>query len=57
MKVYDLFGKEAATLVDERLNAGKYIIEFNANGLTSGVYFYRFSADGFTDTKKMLILK
>lgn len=56
LKVYDLLGKEAATLVDERLNAGKYIIEFNANGLTSGVYFYRFSADGFTDTKKMLIL-
>lgn len=55
--VYDVLGKEIATLVNEEKPAGNYEVEFNGNGLTSGVYFYQLSADGFVQTKKMLMLK
>jgi len=50
-------GNEVALLVNEEKPAGNYEVEFNGNGLTSGVYFYRLSANGFVQTKKMLMLK
>lgn len=57
LKVYDLLGKEVATLVNERLTTGLYERSFNAEGLTSGVYFYRLHAGGFVQTKKLLLLR
>jgi hypothetical protein len=57
LKVYDLLGKEVATLVDEFKPAGRYEVEFNASKLSSGTYFYRLRAGSFIETKKMLILK
>jgi photosystem II stability/assembly factor-like uncharacterized protein len=57
IKIYDVLGNEIATLVNEEIPAGNYEIDFNANGLTSGVYFYRLSADGFVQTKKMVLLR
>jgi len=57
MKVYDILGKEVATLVNATLKAGQYELQFNASSLTSGVYFYKIIAGNFTDTKKMLIIK
>ncbi len=39
LKVYDVLGNEVATLVNEEKPAGTYEVEFNANGLTSGIYF------------------
>ena len=44
LKVYDVLGREAATLVNENLKAGEYSVNFNAANLTSGVYFYKLSA-------------
>ena len=57
LKVYDILGKEVATLVNEKLSPGKYKVEFDGSGLTSGVYFYRITAGEFTDTKRMLFVK
>jgi hypothetical protein len=57
LKVYDMLGREVITLVNEVKTAGNYTVDFNAENLTSGAYFYRFESNGFTDTKKMLIIK
>lgn len=63
LKVYDILGKEVATLVNEKLYAGEYQAIFNArlhgqgSGLASGVYFYKLETDNFTDVKRMVIIK
>lgn len=55
--VYDVTGKEVETLVNENLGAGSFEVDFNASKLTSGAYFYRITADGFTDVRKMILVK
>jgi len=56
VKVYNIFGQEVATLVDnQQFAAGHYAAEFNASGFASGVYLYRLQAGSFTATKKMLL--
>ena len=57
LKVYNELGKEVNTLVSAFKNAGTYEVTFNAEALTSGIYFYSLKADGFTNTKKMLLIK
>ena len=57
LKVYDVLGNEAATLVDEYKNAGSYEINFNGNSLSSGIYFYTLTAGSFVETKKMTFLR
>lgn len=57
LKVYDLLGKEVATLVNEELQGGYHQINFNAKELSGGVYFYTIKAGSFTDTKKLVLLK
>jgi len=58
IKVYDVLGKEKATLVNEEKSAGNYSVSFSANsGLASGIYFCRMQAGSFVDTKKLLLLK
>ncbi len=57
LKVYDLLGREVATLVDEYKPRGKYEIEFSASALPSGVYFYQLKASNYIETKKMSLLK
>jgi hypothetical protein len=57
LSVFDVTGKEAVLLVNEALGAGEYKVDFNASGLTSGVYFYRLETAGFTDVKKMILVK
>jgi hypothetical protein len=56
--VYDVFGNEVATLVDEYKPTGSYEIEFSAKGgLASGIYFYQMRVNDFVATKKMIFLK
>lgn len=55
--VYDILGKEVATLVNKDLNSGSYEYTFDAAGFTSGVYFYRLEAGDFSEVKKMLLIK
>ena len=57
LKVYDILGKEVALLVNETKQAGNYIFDFNPSNLTSGVYFYKLESNGFSDIKKMVLLK
>jgi hypothetical protein len=57
LKVYDLLGREVATLVDKQQNAGQYSVFFNASRLSSGVYFYKIQAGSYTETKKMMLIK
>jgi len=57
LKVYDVLGNEITTLVNEEKPAGLYEVEFNKNGLTSGVYFYQLKSESFVETKKMILLK
>ena len=55
--IYDVLGKEVATLVDEYNSAGNYEVEFNSSDLPSGVYFYTLMAGSYSQTRKMLLLK
>ena len=57
IKVYDLLGKEIATLVNEVKNAGSYVVDFNASTLASGVYFYKMEVNGFREVKRMTLIK
>jgi hypothetical protein len=62
LKVYDILGREIATLVNEEKTAGTYEVEFNSHSgevrnLTSGVYFYQLKAGSYVETKKMILLK
>ncbi len=57
LKVYDVLGKEVATLVNEEKPVGSYEVNFNASRLSSGMYLYRLKAGNFVETKKMILLK
>ncbi len=57
LKVFDILGKEVATLVNEKLSAGTYSVNWDAPEFPSGVYFYRLTTDGYSETKRMLLLK
>ena len=55
--VYNLLGEQVSLLLDEFRQPGKYSVKFNGTGLSSGIYFYRLDTPGFTQTKKMILIK
>jgi hypothetical protein len=57
LKIYDVLGKEVATLVNGEYNTGSYNVSFDASGLASGIYFYRLESGSFVQTNKMMLLK
>lgn len=57
LKVFDLTGREVATLVSEELSAGNYTKQWNAEVMPSGVYFYRITTGSFMDIKKLVLIK
>jgi len=57
LTVYNLLGQKVATLVDESLTPGSYLIDFDARGLATGTYFYAIEAGSFKSVKKMTLLK
>jgi len=57
LKIYDILGDEIATLVNEEQSPGEYEVEFDGRNLAGGVYFYSLRVEGFSETKKMLIIK
>jgi len=57
LRVFDILGKEVATLVNEEKPAGSYEVEFDAIGLSSGIYFYQLRAGTSVETKKMILLR
>ena len=57
LKVYDISGRLAATLVDGQVEAGSHTVDWDASGVSSGVYFYKLVTSDYTCTKKMNLLK
>lgn len=55
--VYDVLGKEVATLVNEQLKPGTYEVEWDGSNYPSGVYFYKIISGDFVETKKMVLVK
>ena len=62
LKIYSLLGKEIVTLVNEVKTRGEYSVQWDAkndlgNKVTSGIYLYKLAGRGFSQTKKMILLK
>jgi hypothetical protein len=57
LAVYDLTGREVASLVNEERNAGRYEVTFNAGALPTGMYFYRLQAGSFAAVRKLILMK
>ncbi|MFZ1323299.1 MAG: T9SS type A sorting domain-containing protein [Ignavibacteria bacterium] len=57
LKIFDLLGKEVATLVNEKMEAGRYSAAFNGSNLASGMYFYKITAGEYSAVKKMVLIK
>ena len=57
LKIYNVLGKEVATLINGKMAAGKHDVDFSAEGLSSGLYFYSLKAGSFQETKKMILIK
>jgi hypothetical protein len=57
VKVFDLLGREVATLVDEVQGVGFKTVEFDGNGFASGVYLYRLRVGNFTETKRLTMIR
>jgi hypothetical protein len=57
LKIYDISGREVASLVDKYQDAGTFIVNWNASNFSSGIYIYRLTAGNYTDTKKMILNK
>jgi hypothetical protein len=57
VKVFDVLGREVATLVNEVKQPGTYTVQFSGSGLASGVYFYRLQAGQYVECRKMIVMK
>ncbi len=57
LTVYNTIGRKVSTLIHQKMTAGSHSITFDASGMPSGVYIYRLKADGFSQSRKMLLLK
>jgi serine protease AprX len=57
LKVYDLSGRLAATILEGEISAGQYQVTFDGSHLSSGVYLYRLDAPGFSGTRKLMLVK
>ncbi len=57
LKVFNVLGREVATLVNQPMTSGNHQVTFDASSLGSGVYFYRLSSGSFSATRKLLLLK
>ncbi len=57
LKVYDIMGREVAVLMNGMVQQGRYSVDFNASGLSSGIYFYKLVSGSFSDIKKMNLVK
>ncbi|HOV99121.1 MAG TPA: DUF3160 domain-containing protein [Bacteroidota bacterium] len=57
LKIFDLPGREVATLVSQSQSGGTYEVKFDGSKLASGVYFYRLQANQFVETRKLLLIK
>jgi hypothetical protein len=57
LKVFDMLGREVATLVNGYTVSGTHDVQFNAVNLASGIFYYKLTSGNFTEVKKMVLLK
>lgn len=57
ISLYDILGREVRKFIDDKLEAGSYLLNLDLSSLPSGIYFYRMETQGFTETRKMILLK
>ncbi|MBI3195084.1 MAG: T9SS type A sorting domain-containing protein [Ignavibacteriae bacterium] len=57
LKVFDILGREVATLVNENLHPGTFSVSWDATGQASGIYYYRLQSGEFSETRKLLLTK
>jgi hypothetical protein len=57
LRVFDILGREVATLINENQNAGRHVVDFDASNFASGIYLYRLEAGSFIQVKKMILMK
>jgi hypothetical protein len=57
LTIYDILGREAEVLINNELNPGTYEADWDASNYPSGVYFYCLSTEGFSQTRKMVLIK
>jgi hypothetical protein len=57
LQIFDLNGREVATLIDQEMNAGFHAMEWNAATMASGIYFYQLTTENFAQVKKMTLMK
>ena len=57
LTIFNTLGERVETLLDKEVEAGSYIINWNASKYASGVYFYRFTSDDYVQSKKLMLIK
>ncbi len=57
ISIYDMLGRKINTLVSSQMQAGKYSVTYEPSGNSSGIYFCRFEINGYSDTKKLVLVK
>lgn len=57
LKIYNVLGNEISTLVNQKQNAGRYEVDWNAKDFPSGIYYYKLNTENFFETKQMVLLK
>ena len=57
LKIYDVLGREVATLVNEEQSAGNYEVIFDGTDLPSGTYYYKLKSGTFSEIKKCILIK
>lgn len=57
LKIFDISGKEIRKIIDGEMQAGSYVYNFNASNLPTGVYFYNIHTNGYSETRKMMVVK
>ncbi|MCX6165297.1 MAG: T9SS type A sorting domain-containing protein [Ignavibacteriae bacterium] len=55
--MYDILGKEVATLINEKMQPGTYEVNWDASQYLSGMYFYKLTSGDFSETKKLILVK
>ena len=57
LRIYDALGREVAVLVNQKLNPGIYLVDWDASELPSGIYYYKLHSEGYLQSKKMVLIK
>ncbi|MBL0109311.1 MAG: T9SS type A sorting domain-containing protein [Ignavibacteria bacterium] len=57
LRIFNMLGEEQAVILDQNISPGSYNVSFNAANLSSGMYLYRLETEGYSETKRMVLVK